>query len=152
VVLRKNLVWKRNGAGIKFLNVRCGRAEGNILIDNVQKGIEVRKSNGVVVQDNLLAGNNSAGVWVSAQANGAQTTVQNNIFEGNAAGLSSATGAEIWIAGNNFEGQLPKLLDGDISLLTTALVRNLNGSAPLRFARGRYEQHDAVADLCGSDT
>ena len=152
VVVRDNIVWKRNGAGLKFLNTRCSRAEGNILIDNMQKGIEVRKSNGTVVQGNLLAGNHSSGVWVSAQRDGARTLVQNNIFDGNGSGLSAATGAEIWVVHNNFRGQLPKLLDGDISLLTGALVRDLGGAVPLRFARGQTRTLDTGETLCGSDT
>ena len=28
--------------------------------------------------------------------------ISDNVFEGNGAGVSAATGAEIWIAGNNF--------------------------------------------------
>ncbi len=152
VSVNGNLVWKRDGAGIKFLGTQCGHAQGNILIDNAQKGIEVRKSNGTVVQGNVIAGNQSAGVWVSAQAEGAQTSVHGNRFEGNGAGLSSATGAEIWIEGNNFKRQLPKLLDGDIASLTNALVRDLAGSGPLLFSRGQSVAQTALAPMCGDDT
>lgn len=151
VVVRDNLIWNRDGAGIKFFNTRCGLAQGNILIDNRQKGIEVRKSNGIVVRDNLIAGNRSSGIWVSAQAKGAQTTVNGNVFEGNAAGLSAATGAEIWIAGNNFKRQLPKLLDGDIAQLTNAVNRDLEGAQTLRFSQGRSDAQDSLVALCGGD-
>ena len=152
VVVRDNVIWRRDGAGIKFLSAKCGRAEGNILIDNQQKGIEVRKSDGTVVMDNLFAGNRSAGVWVSAQSEGARTTVQDNTFVGNGSGLSAATGAEIWIEGNNFKRQLPKLLDGDIASLTTSVVRDLAGSGPLQFVRGASKSFANVATLCGGDT
>ncbi|MGB3244744.1 MAG: right-handed parallel beta-helix repeat-containing protein [Sulfitobacter sp.] len=151
VLVRDNLIWRRDGAGIKFFGALCGRAEGNILIDNAQKGIEVRKSDGTVVLDNVFAGNRSAGVWVSAQADGARTAVRDNTFEGNGSGLAAATGAEIWISGNNFKRQLPKLLDGDIASLTTSVVRDLSGSGPLRLVRGASETHPADAPLCGGD-
>lgn len=152
VSVSNNLVWQRDGAGIKFLGTQCGRAQGNILIDNTQKGIEVRKSNGTVVHHNVIAGNQSAGVWVSAQAKGARTSVHSNRFEGNGAGLSSATGADIWIADNNFQRQLPKLLDGDIARLTNALVRDLSGAAPMLLSRGQSQPHEAIAELCGEGT
>lgn len=152
VEVEDNVIWQRNGAGIKFLNTRCGRATGNMLIDNQQKGIEVRKSDGIVVEDNLFAGNRSAGIWVSAQAEGAQTKVRDNTFVGNGAGLSAATGAEIWVAQNNFKRQLPKLLDGDIAQLATAVVRNLEGSGPMLFSRGQAFKQDALLPLCGGDT
>ncbi len=151
VSVQGNVIWQRNGAGIKFLNARCGRAQGNLLIDNQQKGIEVRKSDGIVVRDNLFAGNRSAGIWVSAQVKDARTTVQDNTFVGNGAGLSAATGAKIWVAQNNFKRQLPKLLDGDIAKLSTAVVRDLEGSGPLLLARGQAEKQAQVADLCGGD-
>ncbi len=151
VSVRGNVIWQRNGAGIKFLGTRCGLAQGNLLIDNRQKGIEVRKSDGVVVRDNLFAGNRSAGIWVSAQAENARTAVRDNTFVGNGAGLSAATGAEIWVAQNNFKRQLPKLLDGDIAKLSTAVVRDLEGSGPLLLARGQAEKQTEVAVLCGGD-
>lgn len=151
VAVKDNLIWRRDGAGIKFLNARCGRAEGNLLLDNQQKGIEVRKSDGVVVANNLLAGNRSAGVWVSAQAGDAQTSVNGNRFEGNGSGLSAATGAVIWVAQNNFKRQLPKVLDGDIARLSTAVVRALEGTGPLRFADGQSQAKDTLAALCGGD-
>ncbi|MBD3666056.1 right-handed parallel beta-helix repeat-containing protein [Sulfitobacter sp. TSTF-M16] len=152
VAVRDNLIWRRDGAGIKFLNTRCGLAEGNILVDNRQKGIEVRKSDGVVVQQNLITGNRSAGVWVSAQAEDARTAVRDNIFEANGAGLSAATGAEIWISGNNFSRQLPKLLDGDIARLSTRLVRDLRGEGSWRLNRGKAHAQEMLTPLCGSET
>lgn len=152
VRVRDNLIWKRDGGGIKFYKTRCGLAQGNMLIDNRQKGIEVRKSDGVVVHENLIAGGRSAAVWVSAQQPEAQTTVSDNVFQGNSAGVSAATGADIWLMGNNFTKQLPKLLDGDIAGLSTSLVRDLRGDKPMLFSKGTSRVQPVLQSLCGGDT
>jgi len=151
VVVRDNLIWRRDGGGVKFFNTQCGVAHGNILIDNAQKGIEVRKSNGIMVRDNLMAGGRSAAIWVSAQAKGAQTAVRGNTFERNASGLSAATGAEIWTQGNDFTAQLPKLLDGDIARLTNAISVDLGGDKTLLLSQGQSKAQDALVSLCGGD-
>jgi len=149
VYVQNNLIWRRDGGGIKFYNSRCGNISDNILVDLAQKGIEVRKSNGIVVRENLIAGGRSAAIWVSAQAKNAQTVVQGNLFERNAAGLSAATGADIWTAGNNFRQQLPKLLGGDIAALTHAISRDLEGARTLQLTNGRSILRNQMATLCG---
>ncbi|APX14282.1 hypothetical protein BWR18_20755 (plasmid) [Tateyamaria omphalii] len=150
VDVQHNLVWQRAGAGVKFLSNRCGLAEGNLIVDNDQKGIEVRKSDGTVVRDNLIVGNGSAGVWVSAQQHDARTSVTGNVFSANGAGLAAATGAEIQIANNSFGKQLPRLLDGDIARLTGAVARDLKGETMVRLKQGQAETLNQMTALCGS--
>ncbi|MBU2981406.1 right-handed parallel beta-helix repeat-containing protein [Lentibacter algarum] len=151
VALRDNIIWKRQGAGIKFLRTHCGAASGNIILDNRQKGIEVRKSDGTVLQGNLIAGNSSSGIWVSAQQPGARTALKNNLLVGNGSGLSAATGAEILLSGNDFSGQLPRLLDGDIARLTHNIVKDLRGAKALDFKNGGAELVSSSVTLCGDD-
>lgn len=151
VQVRDNLVWRRAGAGVKFLRSACGLAQGNVILDNKQKGVEVRKSDGTVVRDNLIVGNGSAGIWVSAQQADARTSVSGNILRANGSGLSAATGAEIQLRGNDMRAQLPRLLDGDIARLTNTLVADLRGSMMLRFKDGQADAGGRFAALCGSD-
>ncbi|MEM7522039.1 MAG: right-handed parallel beta-helix repeat-containing protein [Pseudomonadota bacterium] len=140
VEVRGNLVWGRDGAGVKFLRTRCGIIEDNLILDNRQKGIEVRRSTDTVVGNNVIAGNRSAGIWVSAQNAAAQTALKGNVLRGNGAGLATATGAEIWLSGNNLAGQMPKLVDGDISSLTRHFVIDLRGETPLRIRDGQAHE------------
>lgn len=150
VEVRDNVIWKRQGAGIKFLKTRCGLVENNIVLDNLQKGVEVRKSDGLVVKANLIAGNGNAGIWVSAQTPEAQTEINANVLVANGSGLSAATGAEIFLRSNNFSRQLPKLLEGDIARLSRGLVVDLTGKEPLRFDRGNADRTALNSPLCGS--
>lgn len=150
VQVRDNVIWKREGAGIKFLQSRCGLVEHNIILDNFQKGVEVRNSDGLVVNANLIAGNSNAGIWISAQMAEAQTALSANVLVANGSGLSAATGAEIFLHANNFSGQLPKLLEGDIARLTRGLVVDLRGQKPLRFDKGNADRTALDSPLCGS--
>ncbi|MEO9684890.1 MAG: NosD domain-containing protein [Tateyamaria sp.] len=149
VRVRDNVVWRRDGGGIKFSRTQCGLVAGNVILDNRQKGIEVRRSDGTVLRDNLIAGNSSAGIWVSAQARQARTALNGNILNANGAGLSTATSAEILLDNNDFSRQLPKLLDGDVGRLTHKMVADLRGSVPLRFKDGQAEHVSTDATLCG---
>lgn len=146
-----NLVWKRQGAGIKFFNTRCGIAQGNIILDNRQKGIEIRSSDGTVAKGNMIAGNRSAGIWVSGQSRNARTLLNANVLVGNASGLSTATGAEILMDGNDFSNQLPRLLHGDIARLTKNVAVDMRGAKTLRFKNGQAEQGVKVEHFCGND-
>lgn len=148
VRVRNNIIWRRAGGGIKFSRTQCGLVEDNMILDNRQKGVEVRKSDGTVLRDNLIAGNSSAGIWVSAQNRQARTALDGNILNGNGAGLSAATGAEIVMDGNDFARQLPKLLDGDISRLTHTMVADLRGKIPIRFKDGQAEVVTVKPVLC----
>ncbi len=150
VQVRENIIWKRKGAGIKFLHTRCGLVEENVILDNLQKGVEVRKSDGTVLSSNLIAGNSNAAVWVSSQSEGAQTALNDNRLVANGAGLSAATGAQIFLHRNNFAKQLPKLLDGDIARLSRKIVVDLKGDGPLRLNKGAADDLAQRADLCGA--
>lgn len=151
VEVTENLVWNRDGAGVKFLVTRCGLAKENIILDNRQKGVEVRKSNGTVVDHNLIAGNGSAGIWVSDQQPSARTSLSANVLAANGAGLSAATGAEILMKDNNLARQLPRLLDGDIARLTQHVATDLQGAVSLRLKDGVAHQGIDGPKLCGSD-
>lgn len=151
VQVRGNIVWKRDGSGVKFLQTHCGMAAGNVLLDNRQKGVEVRKSNGTTVTHNLLAGNDSAGIWVSAQQPDAVTLLRENVLVANGSGVSAATGAQILLRGNDFTRQLPRLLDGDIARMTPKVAADLRGATPLRLKDGFADQNDDALTLCGSN-
>ncbi|MGR3502280.1 right-handed parallel beta-helix repeat-containing protein [Pseudaestuariivita sp.] len=113
--IEDNVIWRRRGAGIIFAKAHCGTIAGNWVVENRQKGIEVRSARGVQVVGNRITMNRSAGLWVSAQDNGVNVLVKDNLFAQNRAGLTTATGADLVLENNDFTRQLPKYLSGDIS-------------------------------------
>ncbi len=148
VAVTDNVVWRRGGSAIKFLKTECSLAAGNLVLDTSQKGIEVRKSNGSTVRNNTIVGSLSAGVWISAQPAGAVTHVTDNSFFGNSAGVSTAVGAQVVLAGNDLRKQFPRLLDGDIALQTRAILTDLTGQQPVTITASGTGPATAPLDLC----
>lgn len=126
-----NIVWQRAGGGITVERADCANIRGNVVIENTQKGIEVRSSAGSLVQGNRVMANRSAGIWISAQDPRAQTFVFENTLLANSAGLSAATGAQIVLRGNDFKGQFPRFLAGDLALQSGHIAADLKGATPL---------------------
>ena len=131
-----NLLWRRDGAAIKFLNTACGRASGNIALDGRQKGIEVRKSPGTVLSGNTIGGVHSSGIWISDQPDGAVTRLSDNVLVRNGSGLATATAARIVLDGNDLSQQLPRLVDGDLNPQNAVLIADLRGQTPLTLTAG----------------
>ncbi|SMX24015.1 right-handed parallel beta-helix repeat-containing protein [Boseongicola aestuarii] len=131
VSVRGNLIWKRNGGGVKLQDVECGRVVENIILDDRQKGVEVRSSMHTLVSGNRIVGNKGAGVMVAAQMPTNVTYVTDNLLRENGAGLYTASGAGLALRGNDMSNQLPRLLDGDITQQFRAIVTDLRGEVPI---------------------
>ena len=131
VSVRGNLIWKRNGGGVKLQDVDCGRVVQNVILDDRQKGVEVRGSAHTVVSGNRIIGNKGAGVMVAAQLPQNVTYVTGNLLRENGAGLYTASGAGLGLLGNDMSNQLPRLLDGDITQQFRAIVTDLRGEIPI---------------------
>ncbi|MCC1494902.1 right-handed parallel beta-helix repeat-containing protein [Cognatishimia sp. F0-27] len=126
-----NIVWNRDGGGIKFSRVHCSVARGNLVIDSRQKGIEIRRSRDSFVLGNLIGGNRNSGVWISRQDRTAQTFLRGNTLLANKAGLTMTSGGAVHLDGNDFRAQLPQVLSGDVALHSRALIGDLTGAAAL---------------------
>ena len=50
VSISGNLIWKRNGGGVKLQDVSCVRVIENVILDDRQKGVEIRNSTRAMVQ------------------------------------------------------------------------------------------------------
>ena len=131
VAVSGNLIWRRNGGGVKLHNVSCGSVQNNIILDDKQKGVEVRSSTNALVNGNTIVGNRNAGVWISGQTKASVTYVTDNLLRENGSGLASANGAGIALRGNDFSNQFPRLLDGDITQQFRVIVADLRGRAPV---------------------
>lgn len=145
VRVARNIVWHRDGAGIVLLKSGCGRIEDNLVIENAQKGIEVRASRGTAVQGNAVMSNHSAGIWISAQPAGAETLLAGNLLVGNGSGLAAAAGESLRLVGNDFTRQFPQFLSGDLAPQSAHIARNLRGEVPFVLTAGGRADLVAVA-------
>jgi poly(beta-D-mannuronate) C5 epimerase len=150
VTLAHNLIWRRNGGGIRVVKSDCGLVHDNIVIDNRQKGIEVRTSQGSEVAQNLIVGNNSAGIWVSAQTWQANTTLRENVLFGNGSGIGTAIAEELTLIGNDFSGQFPQFLSGDLAQQNRHIAGDVRGrNAVVLSADGVAAQSSGRPPVCG---
>ena len=131
-----NIVWNRDGGGVVLVTADCARVYENLLIGNQQKGIEVRDSLSTVLRQNTIYSNESAGIWVSDQPDGAETEIIDNIVSFNGAGLAGANTALLLMDGNDFSAQYQQFLSGDLALLTPDVARDMRGLAPFVLASG----------------
>lgn len=136
VLVSRNVIWRRNGGGVKLFNVRCGHVEMNVILDDKQKGVEVRSSEDTLVQQNRIIGNANAGVWVSANRPENMTYVLGNLLRENGSGLSAASGGNIAMQGNDLSDQFPRFLDGDITHQFRAIIDDLRGRKPILLDSG----------------
>ncbi|WP_164512301.1 right-handed parallel beta-helix repeat-containing protein [Oceaniglobus ichthyenteri] len=126
-----NIVWHRKGGGITVDHANCANVQANFVLDNSQKGIEVRSSDGALVRDNHLIQNQSAGIWISAQEPEARTFVVQNVLHANRSGLATATAQEVILQGNDFRGQFPQFLSGDVAGQSRHIAENMQGTQPM---------------------
>ena len=149
-----NIVWDRDGGGIVLVTADCARVYENLLIGNQQKGIEVRDSLSTILRQNTIFSNESAGIWVSDQPDGAKTEISDNTVSFNGAGLAGANTALLLMDGNDFSAQYQQFLSGDLALLTPDVSRDMRGVAPFVLASGGQfaAQIQAPAETTLNDT
>lgn len=146
-----NVVWNRGGGGITVAKADCGLVAGNLVVGNEQKGIEIRSSDGSRVDGNRIFGNQSIALWVSAQKDGAVAVLEDNVLAENATGLASASGAEIWLKGNDFTAQYLRFLGGDLAPQSPVMATNMDGAvAMVLTASGGQAQAGPPPDRCDS--
>lgn len=138
VLVSRNLIWRRNGGGVKLFNVRCGVVEMNVILDDRQKGVEIRSSADALLRQNRIIGNQNAGVWVSANPPDAMTYVVGNLLRENGSGLSTASAGNIALGGNDLSNQFPRFLDGDITYQFRAVIDDLRGENPILLDSGGF--------------
>lgn len=131
VLVSNNIIWRRIGGGIRMGKVGCGSVVDNLIMDNRQKGIEIRSAEDIDVARNLIIENHNAGIWISAQRADAKTFIRDNVLVKNGAGISSATGAMLALNGNDFSEQFPRFFDGDLSFQSNHIVQDIYGRTPI---------------------
>ena len=146
--IANNIVWRRDGGGISVLRSDCGRLTGNTIVDNRQKGIEVRVSLDTRIDSNTVLSNHTAGIWVAGQAVGAQTYLTRNVLAANNAGLAGAIGENIHLDGNDFSNQFPQFLSGDLTAQFQSIALDLHGLKPIQLVASSAGKHQPVTADC----
>ncbi len=131
-----NEVWATDGSAIALHRADCARVADNVLIKNRGKGLSLRTVRGAEILTNTFLGNTSAAIFLADQPQGTETRIGGNWFEGNLAGLSSATGDTLLLSANDFTEQFPRFLDGDLTFATPAILGDLTGEAPITLDAG----------------
>ena len=139
VEISGNLIWRRDGGGVKLQDVSCGRVLANLILDDRQKGVEIRSSAFARVEDNRIIGNKGTGLMVAAQRPDNITFVFGNLLRENGAGVATATGARIALFKNDLSNQFPRLLDGDITQQFRAVANDLRGQEAILLDGGGSE-------------
>jgi poly(beta-D-mannuronate) C5 epimerase len=136
VTIARNIIWDRDGGGIAMVGSDCGRIFDNLVIQNGQKGIEVRTSIGTELHRNTIFSNHNAGIWISAQPDGAETRLIGNVISFNGAGLAGADTESIFLDGNNFSQQYQQFLSGDLAPLSAVVAEQMRGLEPFLLRAG----------------
>ena len=148
VRIANNIIWRRDGGGISVLRSDCGRVSGNYVVDNRQKGIELRSSLDSTVDNNTVLSNHNAGIWVAAQASGAQTWLSHNTLAANDAGIAGAVGESINLDGNDFSNQFPQFLSGDLAAQFQTIAMDLHGLKPSQLTAADSVKHKPLSANC----
>jgi parallel beta-helix repeat protein len=145
-----NVIWHRDGGGIAVSNSDCEKINGNLVIDNTQKGIEVRDSLESRVEQNTILSNHSAGIWVSGQRKGAQTYLSGNVLAANGSGLAGAIGESIYLEANDFTQQFPQFLSGDLTAQFRSVALDLRGTKPIVLLASDSVKNDPPKTTCSN--
>lgn len=148
VTVSGNVIWRRGGGAIKISKSQCAVVRQNMILNSVQKGVDIRASNQIIVASNTISGGRSSGIWVSEQTKNAVTYVSDNRLRQNKSGLATATGAQLMLSGNDLSDQFPRLVEGDILLQNRAIATNLHGKVPMLVSASftKYPEQVSIAD------
>ena len=114
LALSGNLVAGNAKSGISLASADCVAVTSNLLLGNGQSGLAVRDSAGAQIRLNRFLDNEGAGIAISRQPGHGHITVAGNALEGNKVGVQGSTTARLDFSGNDFDGQAPRLLDGEL--------------------------------------
>lgn len=131
LMLSGNLIAGNSLSGVSLASADCVTVAGNLLLRNGQSGLAIRDSAGARIRANRFFDNEGAGIAISRQPGHGQVTVADNRIEGNKVGVKGSTTARLDFAGNDFSGQAPRLLDGELVQFAARFLDLAAGGSPL---------------------
>lgn len=123
VAITGNLLSGNGRGGVSVVRSACVTIADNIVFSNSQVGIKVRASNGLTLSHNDLIANAGAGISIIDQAPDARVVVDGNAFSANKSGVHGGAASEISLKANDFAGQSPILLDGELAPYVPQLLQ-----------------------------
>jgi poly(beta-D-mannuronate) C5 epimerase len=124
--LQGNLIAANRKTAIGIVESACTTITGNALVGNVQKGVSLALSPNAMISGNVIAGNGGAGIAISEQPSEGTTALRQNTFLDNQVGISGVSSATIDFDGNDFKGQTPRLLAGELVQYTSLLLKSIS--------------------------
>ena len=121
--IRRNVVVNSEGSAISLVRAACVDVRDNVVSASDERGISIRNSISVRLATNLIIQNRGPGVSVIEQSPGQVTRIVGNSFSANRAGVFGINSAKIDFARNDFIGQTPVILDGELGQYTAALLQ-----------------------------
>lgn len=118
VTLEGNVIARSKRSGISVASADCVTVSGNLLLSNTHSGLAIKDSAGLDVTDNRLFANGNAGISITDQPDYAAIAISANALDGNQVGIRGSTTALITLKNNDFSGQAPRLLDGELVQFT----------------------------------
>jgi poly(beta-D-mannuronate) C5 epimerase len=118
LTIRNNLIAGSARSGVSVSSADCITVDANLLLQNAQSGLAVRDSAGLAVTGNRLIDNGNAGISVTHQPDYGVIEIAMNELDGNRVGIKGSTTARLAFASNDFSGQAPRLLDGELVQFT----------------------------------
>jgi hypothetical protein len=112
----------------------CLRVAGNLVQGNGGDGIGARDVGAILVGGNAILDNGGAGLSLSRARAEAGMLVQDNLFAGNRSGIRASQIATLELSGNDLSDQMPRHLAGDLAQLTPMFLRESRGGARPAFA------------------
>lgn len=123
-----NVIAGSEGSGVSVASADCLSVRGNLLLGNAQSGLAVSDSAGLSVKHNRLIANGNAGISITHQPDYGVIQIDANALDGNRVGIKGSTTARLSFSDNDFRGQAPRLLDGELVQFTDRFF-NLSATA-----------------------
>ena len=130
VTVRGNVVTSGGGTGIAVRQSACVTVKANLIALNDGSGVTLGNTADVFVRDNGLLFNDGSGLLVRDQDAEAAVDLTGNVLIANAEGFRGATPGRPAIAGNNLDGQFPRIFAGDLSHLTVSWLQTRQNGEP----------------------
>lgn len=125
VTVEGNRVTGFGGSGVTLAEgTRCLLLRNNTIAVNDGAGIRLSDIGAFVISGNRIAGNDGPGIEIARQRPDTAGTVIGNRLAGNRRGVRGIGLSRLQLARNDMNGQMPRLLSGDLDQLTGDWLRD----------------------------
>lgn len=135
-LMRDNLVWQAGDSALSVDHADCALVYGLAALASGRRGVSLKLTRGSEMQDSIVVGSGSAGLFVGGQPSDTELRLSANRLAGNRIGLMTAGPGTLQLSGNDFSQQFPRFLKGDLQNEVTRLIGDLHGDSPMTLTAG----------------